>query len=542
MISGILTSEQLDFLLSVSTAELKEFLGRLPPPSRKVVQRQLLNHKAPTERCEQSLYEFVQQAWHIVEPDRPFIRGWHIAAICMHLEAVYEQRIRDLLINLPPGHCKSRICNVFFPAWVWTKNPSARFLHASYAQELATRDSVDCRYIIGSPWYQERWGHKVKLTDDQNQKIKFSTSAHGWRMATSIDGRGTGEHPDFIIVDDPHNVRQAESDAERLTCLRWWDATIASRGLIRGVRKVVIMQRLHVSDLSGHILERGGFDHILLPYEFEPGRMTPTRIGWTDPRKERGELLWPAVPDQMKQAFANFPPRLHAGQLQQRPVPEGGGMFKREWFKNVARVPSRATQAVRYWDKAASEGAGDYSAGVLIVSFDQLWYVTDVIRGRWSVHQRNQIMRRTAENDSVRYSNLTTVIEQEPGSGGKESAEHSRRMLAGFHVKIDKVTGAKEVRAQPLADQCEGGNVLLVQGDWNTRFVEELCVFPAGDHDDQVDAAAGAFQHSIRVPPFEAASSIGLVRDPRRFGILLDPNGGAGTYYGLQLDRRCWPR
>jgi predicted phage terminase large subunit-like protein len=228
----------------------------------------------------------------------------------------------------------------------------------------------------------------------------------------------------------------------------------------------------------------------------------------------------------MKQAYGKFPPRLHAGQLQQRPVPEGGAMFKREWFRVVARVPPRAIKAVRYWDKAASENAGDYSAGVLMVQSDAAWYVADVIRGRWSVHQRNQIMRRTAENDAVRFQDLTTVIEQEPGSGGKESAEYSRRLLAGYHVKIDKVTGAKDIRAQPLADQCEGGNVFVVQADWNMRFIEELCVFPAGDHDDQVDAAAGAFQHCRRTPAFEAPSWLGVRPDPQRFGVLIDLGHG----------------
>jgi predicted phage terminase large subunit-like protein len=271
--------------------------------------------------------------------------------------------------------------------------------------------------------------------------------------------------------------------------------------------------------------------------------MKPTSIGWTDPRTEPRELLWPAVPEQMKKAFGDFPPRLHAGQLQQRPVPEGGAMFKREWFRVVARVPPRAIKAVRYWDKAASENAGDYSAGVQMVQSDAAWYVADVIRGRWSVHQRNQIMRRTAENDAVRFQDLTTVIEQEPGSGGKESAEHSRRLLAGYHVKIDKVTGAKDIRAQPLADQCEGGNVFVVKADWNMRFIEELCVFPAGDYDDQVDAAAGAFTHSCRTFRFEPPTSIGLVSDPRRFGLQFDPNAGGGYRHGIQLDRRShwWP-
>jgi predicted phage terminase large subunit-like protein len=205
--------------------------------------------------------------------------------------------------------------------------------------------------------------------------------------------------------------------------------------------------------------------------------------------------------------------------------------------KLVPRVPPRATQAVRYWDKAASEGAGDYSAGVLIVPFEGVWYIADVIRGRWSPRQRNQIMRTTTENDSVRFAELTTVIEQEPGSGGKESAEYSRRLLAGYHVQIDKVTGAKDIRAQPLADQCEGGNVFVVKADWNMRFIEELCVFPAGDHDDQLDAAAGAFQHSCRTPAPVGSASI---TTPAATGCWLI-SARAGTTARPAIDRSGGP-
>lgn len=524
MASVPLSPEDCAFLLSLPDDELANWLARLPRPAREAVQAQLLNYQAPRDAAEQSLYEFVQQAWHIIEPDQTFLAGWHIAEICRHLESVVAGTIRNLLINLPPGHCKSRICNVFLPAWVFTRQPSARFFHASYAQELATRDSVDCRYIIESEWYRRQWGHIVRLTEDLNQKIKFGTTAHGWRMATSVGGRGTGEHPDFIIVDDPHNVRQAESDAERQDCLRWWDATIASRGLIRGVRKVVIMQRLHVSDLSGHILERGGFDHICLPYRFEPDRMAPTTLGWSDPRTTPGAILWPEIPEQMQNAFNGFPPRLDAGQLQQRPVPEGGAMFRREWFPVVPHPPAEIEVAICYWDKAATAEAGDYSASVLMVADEGLWYVVDVVRGRWSIRERNQIILQTAQMDERRYPQLTTVVEQEPGSGGKESAEFTVRHLAGFHVRIDKVTGAKLLRAQPFADQCEAGNVRLVKGAWNYALVEELCVFPAGDHDDQVDAAAGAFSWCLRTPAFQPPSVHHRSFDASRFGVLLSRN------------------
>ena len=511
-----------EYLLGLPEDELQRCLARLPTEQRGSVQDQLLQYHSPRDLAEQRLYEFVRQAWHIVEPDWEFLPGWHLEAICNHLEAVAQGTIRNLLINLPPGHCKSRLCNVFFPAWVFIRQPSARFFHASYAQELATRDSIDCRYIIESDWYRERWGHVVELIDDQNQKIKFMTTHHGWRMATSVGGRGTGEHPDFILVDDPHNVRQAESDVERQACLHWWDATICSRGLIRGVRKVVIMQRLHVADLSGHILERGGFDHICLPYRFEPDRMSPTTIGWTDPRQTPGEILWPGVPPQMMDAFNAFPPRLDAGQLQQRPVAEGGALFRREWFTVVPRAPLAAQAAIRYWDKAATENGGDYSAGVLMVSDNGLWFVVDVVRGRWSIRERNQIILQTAQMDAQNFPQLTTVVEQEGGSGGKESAEFTVRQLAGYHVRIDRVTGAKLLRAQPLADQCEAGTVRLVQGAWNYSFLEELSAFPAGKNDDQVDAASGAFSWCVRTPAFEPPSSLRRHFDARRLGVLGD--------------------
>jgi predicted phage terminase large subunit-like protein len=536
MISNYLTDEFCQFLLQLPSVELKNWLAKFSEPIlQKVILHRLRSYRTPKERAEQSLYEFVQQAWHVVE-DRPFIPGWHIEAICEHLEAVYEGTIRNLLVNVPPGHCKSRICNVFFPAWVWIRQPSARFLHASYAQELATRDSVDCRYIIKSFWYQHYWGSRVQLVDDQNQKIKFGTSQHGWRMATSVGGRATGEHPDYTIVDDPHSVEQAESDKERRSCLRWWDSTISSRGLIREVRKVVIMQRLHVSDLSGHILDRGGFDHICLPYRYEPGRMQPTAIGWTDPRTVSGELIWPQVPQGMKDEFATFAPRLFAGQLQQRPVPEGGALFRREWFRIVRELPAEATVAVRYWDKAATDGGGDYSVGVLIVAHDGLWYVADVVRGQWSVHQRSQMINQTAERDSKRFPGCLTVFEQEPGSGGKESAQYSIRQLAGLRVKADRVTGPKMSRALPFADQCEAGHVCLVQGKWNMQFIEELCVFPAGDYDDQVDAASGAFAHVVMTPRFDdAPTALFVAGNPNRHGVLGATNRNWRRYFDRDL-------
>ena len=197
-------------------------------------------------------------------------------------------------------------------------------------------------------------------------------------------------------------------------------------------------------------------------------------------------------------------------------------MFRREWFTVVPRAPLGAQVAVRYWDKAATADGGDYSAGVLMIADNDLWYVVDVVRGRWSIRERNQIILQTAQMDAQNYPQLTTVVEQEGGSGGKESAEFTVRQLAGFNVRIDRVTGAKLLRAQPLADQCEAGNVRLVKGGWNYSFLEELSVFPAGNHDDQVDAASGAFSWCVRTPVYQAPFCLGRKRNPGKFGIHVD--------------------
>ncbi len=257
-------------------------------------------HKTPKERAEASLHEFVRQAWSIVESDCPFIDGWHIRAICEHLEAVADGRIKRLLINVPPGCGKSLLVCVFWACWVWgpQNRPHTRWLFASYGQELSTRDSLKCRQILESDWYQEYWGDRVQLVADQNQKTKFQNSAGGWRLATSTGGRGTGEHPDFVVWDDPHNVNDVESQVERERVSTWRAATITLRGMARDVREVGIMQRLHRDDLSGWMLNthKEGLDHLCLPMRYEESAMPkPTSIGWIDPRVTADELLWPAV-------------------------------------------------------------------------------------------------------------------------------------------------------------------------------------------------------------------------------------------------------
>lgn len=200
-----------------------------------------------------SLREFARQAWQIIEPSTPFVGGWHIDAIIKHLEAVTAGQIRNLLINVPPRHMKSLLVSVFWVAWEWIRWPERRWLYSSYAASLSIRDSVNCRRLIESPWYQQRWGDSFALTSDQNTKGRFDNNRSGYRLTTSVGGAVTGEGGDRIVCDDPHNVQEAESDSVRKGTLEWFDVVMSTRvNDPKTAAKVVVMQRCHQQDLTVH--------------------------------------------------------------------------------------------------------------------------------------------------------------------------------------------------------------------------------------------------------------------------------------------------
>ena len=803
--------------------------------------------------AEDSFHDFVRQAWAIVEPDVEYRDNWHIGALCDHLSAVNDGKIKQLLINVPPGAMKSLLVCVFWPAWVWAKSPAKRFLFASYSDGLTMRDSVRCRNILSSDWYQSNW--PIKFKDDQNTKGLFENSQGGWRLSTSVGGKGTGLHPDFVCIphgvrvlssagwlpigqivdqrmpvriaswnhernciewkpilayekhvgrpcitirtsggrtiectrnhpiyvpgrgyipaeevtvgtelysvregvlskeesegkilregvlqsvesaqyggvpcvqeeiqagsktccearredlllkevlcnndsrkwasslsgrgkahmrhlwerlsgshlyaregkravllsalsgqgngkacgkqevpalwetfrryvvrhkkalfphlckqgacgedrrkgkrevcpwerhrglqhrvspvaaedmgvgrvalcvvredgqaayaphqlrqerrqtgesddllqllprhtarpsaaegrvegdyvteitgaptpdhvynlnvdgnhnyfangilthncaDDPNNAREAESEADRQNVIDWWDGTISTRGVSRGVSQIVVQQRLHTMDLTGHLMGKGTWDHICLPMRYEADRMKTTSLGFQDPRNRDGDLLWPALftGDIVERLEKTMGIHHVAGQLQQRPAPRGGGMFKREWFDVLGYEP-QFVRMVRFFDKAGTLGGkGARTAGVLMGRTEKgMFVILDVVKERLGAVEREALIKRMAIVDAQRYDGrVTTYVEQEPGSGGKESAEATVRNLAGFDCRIERVTGAKEVRAEPLAAQASVGNVKLLKGKWNEEFLDEIEVFPVGRLKDQ---------------------------------------------------------
>ena len=443
------------------------------------------------ERCCRSLRLYIERAWPLVEPRRPFVPGWHIDAICEHLEAVTRGEIEALCINIPPRHMKSLTVGVFWPTWVWTHTPATRWLYASYKEQLATRDCLKARRLIQSPWYAARFSDRVRITSDQNEKRRYDNDETGYRIAMGVGG-GTGEGGDVGVADDPHNIQKAESDVERENVTTWWDEVMSTRI----THRVIVMQRLHERDLTGHVLEQGGYEHLCLPAEWE-GKTCVTVLGTQDPRKKQDELLWPARFGRkwIDAKKVQLGPYGTAGQFQQRPTARSGGQFERGWFQIVDAAPRQAVR-VRYWDKAGTQDGGKHTAGVRLAYWAGVATIEDVVRGQWGAPSREKVIKQVADADARTFGlgAVATFVEQEPGSGGKESAESTIRNLAGHTIYADRPTGDKFTRAQPLAAAAFAGNVRLIRGEWNEPFLRELeAAGPGAAHLDQMDAAAGAF-------------------------------------------------
>ncbi|MEZ2224409.1 phage terminase large subunit [Rhizobium sp. RCC_161_2] len=446
------------------------------------------------ERC-QPLAGFVREAWHVVEPSVDYVHGWHIDAICRHLEAVTSGEITRLLINVPPGTMKSLLCGVFWPAWEWgPKNrPELRYLGSSYSEHYAKRDSRRMRDLVASEWYQTLWGDRVRLT--RSGEMAFANKRTGFRQGVPFS-RLTGGRGDRVIIDDPHSVDGAESEAERLSTIRTFRESVPTR-LNDPQRSaiVVVMQRLHEADVSGTILALGlGYEHLMLPMEFEPERCCRTSIGFTDPRTEEGELLFPerfprAVVERDKVPLGSY---AVAGQFQQRPSPRSGGLFQRGDFEIVDAVPAGA-KCCRAWDFAASKARPgrqpDWTVGLRMAEADGIFYVETIARGRWSPAEVERNLKNMATQDGP---TVMIRMPQDPGAAGKADAETKIKLLAGFPIKVLSITGDKATRAKPASAQAEAGNVKLLRGEWNEAFLDEICAFPNAQFDDQVDAFADA--------------------------------------------------
>jgi len=446
--------------------------------------------------CKDSFYDFVQSFWDVTIPEKP-VWNWHIPFLCDELQAVAElvfageDKEYDLIINVPPGSTKSTLCSIMFPAWVWTRMPSARSICGSHTASLALDLSRRCRNIVTSEKYRTLFPD-VELADDQSAKGYYVTKANGGRMSTMVGGAITGFHAHFIIVDDPLDPKRAASEADLKAANDWMRETLPTRKVDKALTPtILIMQRLHQDDCTGERIERANKDrvkHICLPAT-ESEHISPPELqenyteGLLDPVRLSQKVL-----EQAEEDLGDYG---YAAQFDQSPIPRGGGDFKVERIQMERSAPRHFLRRVRYWDKAGTRGGGAHTAGVLMGKDRHGFYwILDVQRGQWDAFVREQHIKQCAEIDG---EVVEVYVEQEPGSGGKESAENTIRNLAGFRVYADRPTGDKATRAEPFAVQVNGENVRMIVGEWNAKYLEELRYWPNSKYKDQVDASSGAF-------------------------------------------------
>lgn len=483
---------------------------------------------------EESLYKFLRAGWKNIDPSS-WKDGWPIEAVAEHLQAVVDGDIKRLIINIPPRMGKSSICSVALPAWTWaqpekrhspTSGPGVQFLYASYAQQLSVRDSVKCRRLIQSPWFQQHWGKRFALASDQNVKGRFLNDKGGERLITSVGSAATGEGGSIIVIDDPNAADEAFSEATIEATIEWWDGTMSTRlNDAKTGAYIVIQQRLAEDDLTGHILskDKGEWTHLVLPMHYDPDRSFVTRIGWEDPRTTPGELLWPerfGVPE--VEALERSLVTRAAGQLEQAPVTPGGGIIKRAWWQlwEADAFPPMdyilASVDTAYTEKTINDPSAMTVWGVF--TQDPVALASRMIGAdgrpeylpRTYIEQAPKVMLMAAWAEHLEFHDLVEKVAKtarkcrvdkvliENKSSGISVAQELRRIYASenFAVQLNDPKSTDKIsRLYSVQHIFNDGTVYAPDRKWADEVISEVEVFPKGKHDDRVDTVSQAMKH-----------------------------------------------
>lgn len=457
-----------------------------------------------------SFKDFVREFVSIVIPGK-FRWNWHIDVMCDELQEVAErvfagkERKHNLVCNISPGTTKSTIFSVLFPAWVWIRMPSAKFICVSYAENLALDLSRRCRDVVMSEKYQKCFP-EIELREDQSTKSQFGNTKTGMRYAAGTNGTVQGFHGDFIIIDDPLDPNRAVSEIDLTNCNYWVKNTLSGRytDKVTGVM-ILVMQRLACDDPTALLTDKGAApcrwlripattEFLINPPElarfYTDGLMDPVGLPKWFLDERRGPF--------------GMGESMFAGQYGEDPVPLGGGVFKTNKLR-WGPIPPKFKRLVRGWDKAVTPEKGDmlkgaaFSVGVLGGEdlYGNIWLL-DVKRKRMDSYEREEAIKRNTERDG---RGVVVAVEQEPGAGGKDSALATMRRLKGYKVILTPASGSKEARADAFSYAVNGGIVYIPEHmregngwrDWAKILVDEMMHWPHSTYLDQVDACATMF-------------------------------------------------
>lgn len=485
---------------------MKDNLNSLEILKKNLAKQIEIEREISRRLAKNSFYHFVRYMWRVIEPETKFIDGWHIHVLCAHAEAVTIFDIQKLNNNMPPRHMKSIIWCVMWPAWVWGKYPERSFIFGSHSLGLATRDSIKTRQLINSEEYKNVFEPEWALTDDQDQKTVFKNTRGGVRKAVGVGSAVTGEGADYLVVDDPTNALEAHSELAREEAIRWWDTVLSTRiNNPRRYAKVIIMQRLHEGDLSGHVMKTdAGFQHLILPARFDPDAklVSKTSLNFKDPRTQRGQLLWPEQWDEnaVKDAEARLGDDAPA-QLDQEPKTPGGGFFPPDYWKYYDASPSDILSICLFIDAAQKPGvSNDYSVFAVWARTRNGYYLLDLVRektdgplleeltiqvaNKWHVDEI-VIEDKSAGSSLIQYLLAYTSLPVTPFNPGRLSKE-VRAAAAKPTIKAGKC----HLPNKPIMGTEDGREVNLVE-----VFVREHEKFLKAEHDDTVDTTSMLVKH-----------------------------------------------
>lgn len=423
-----------------------------------------------------NLYEYVKLT---VLSQPGYVDGDHIFTICDTIQHFLESDKSGLVITTPPRHMKSTICSECLPAWFISNNLQREVIISSYNQAQARKMSRSCRLRFETDIHKRIWSDirfKVDAVDELQVEGKLNGRPN--LIAAGVGAGLTGSGADLAIVDDPlKDAVDASSSLIKDNIYEWYRSVLVTR-LSPGAKVLIVMTRWAYDDLVGRVLQD------------DPDQWEVLHLPAID---DAGNALWPERFDvkTLLDRKRSVGSRVFEALYQGRPSPAEGGMFKRQWF-NVTDHPFPPDAIrCRYWDRAATENGGDYTAGVLIAMKDGQYCIEDVVHIQANPAEVERTIRATAQMDGP---NVSIRMETEPGSSGLTVIDHyARHILQGYDFRGDRPTGQKEVRALPYSAALENGLVSVVRGQWLTDFIDEHCQFPYGAHDDQVDASSGSF-------------------------------------------------
>jgi len=444
------------------------------------------------------LYTFVQAAFGVVSPGDSLARNWHLEAITYALTRVLSGETRRLIITVPPRSLKSICASVAFPAFVLGQDPTRRIICVSYSEGLARKHANDGRALMRSPLYARAFPN-TRIDAGKDTELEVATTKRGFRLATSVGGTLTGRGGNLLIIDDPLKPQEAQSETARDNLRQWYTNTLLSRLDNKAEDAiVVVMQRLHVDDLVGHLLEHGGFDHLDLPAMAEVDEAIPLGPG-RHHRRSVGDVLHPEreplpVLDEIKRAMGSLE---FSAQYQQRPIPLGGNLIKWAWFKTHENAPILvpSDRIIVSWDTAmTARELSDYSACVVLLVRHGTAFVLDVVRERLEY----PALRRKVVDVHRRWYGLVrnyTLLVENKGSG-MSLVQDLRN--DGIHAVAVDPEGDKVMRMNAETARIEGGAVSLPRrAPWLEEFKRELLAFPNGRYDDQVDALSQGLKRAF---------------------------------------------